>query len=317
MDIEPKLVSIILPTYNRAHLLPAAIDSVLAQTYKNWELIIWDDGSSDGTEKVIQAYSDKRIRFFRDENHGKSYALNQGLSLARGGLIAFLDDDDTWLPKKLSIQAVAMERYPQLDLFFGNYYNINVEDQSYDIGFNQTSDGLSRLVTNNLDGGVMIIQQKFLEGICRNNFMAFDTTMIQKRVFESIGYFNESLRNGEDLEFWWRFGMSDLKVAYTEEILLKRVKYPGSLSGRSVGSSLHRLESLNTCKELAIKQSHADLVSLLSPLYRNTWHNLIAAYGKEKDLVQAYSAFQHSVAYGFRPGALRLIAGAIYNTLKK
>lgn len=314
---EKPLVSILLPTYNRAHLLPRAIDSVLRQTYSNWELLIWDDGSSDDTGKVMKTYDDKRIQIFRDENHGKSYALNQGLSMAKGDLIAFLDDDDTWLPDKLSIQTTAIENHPELDLLFGNFYNNNVEDQSHDIGFNQTQDSLKILMTKNLGDGVFIIEQKFLEGICLDNFIAFDTTLFQKRVFRSIGNFNENLRTGMDFEFWWRFGLANLKVAYTDLILLRRVKYPGSLSGRSVGSLQHRIEMLNACKELAIQQNREELIRLLSPLYRNVWQNLINAYGCEGNISGAFKAFSSANQYGFSLGSFRLILGAILNSIVK
>lgn len=317
MDPEPELVSIILPTYNRAHLLPDAINSVLNQTYPYWELIIWDDGSTDDTKSVLAALKDTRVKCYREENHGMSYALNKGLELAKGDLIAFLDDDDTWLPEKLAIQVSVMEKFPQVDLVFGNFLNTNIEDSTQNLGFDQGEGSLAKLLTDEWDEDIWLITQGFLEGIAMDNFIAFDTVVTRRSVFESIGNFNENLRSGMDFEFWWRFGLADLNVAFTTEILLNRVKYPGSLSGRSVSSMLNRLEMLYTCKELAIGQNRVDLVGILSPLYRNTWHNLIAAYGKEKDFKKAYSAFRHSLDYGFRPGALRLLAKALINTFKR
>ena len=95
------LVSVILPTYNRARLVSRSINSVLKQTYNNFELIIIDDGSTDNTKQIINSFNDNRIVYLK-HNHNKhaSAARNTGIAKSKGELIAFLDDDDQWLPKK-------------------------------------------------------------------------------------------------------------------------------------------------------------------------------------------------------------------------
>lgn len=95
------LVSIITPTFNRAYIIKNPIESVLAQTYSNWEMIIVDDGSNDGTEKLIESYHDSRIRYVWQENKGQSAARNRGLEMARGEWITFLDSDNEFLPRFL------------------------------------------------------------------------------------------------------------------------------------------------------------------------------------------------------------------------
>ena len=316
MDIESALVSIILPTYNRAHLLSAAIDSVLAQTYQNWELIIWNDGSSDDTENVLRALSDPRIRCLTEDNHGQSYALNRSLEESQGEFIAFLDDDDQWLPMKLEMQVEVISEFPEIDLTFANFNNVDVEAKMQDVAFEQNAEGLAQLKTQRINEDWWLISEGFLEGVARENFIAFDSVMLTKNAIDIAGQFNESLKTAEDFEYWWRFGLAGMQAAYTEEILMNRNKYPGSLSGRSVGALHNRLITLDACRDLAAKREQPDLVELLEPLYRNTWHNLINAYGKEKDLQNAFSAFKQSLEYGFRPGALRLMAEAAFNTLK-
>ena len=102
--MEKSLVSIILPTYNRAEFIGKALDSVLAQTYGNWECVLIDDGSTDHTRDVLAAFDDSRIRFFRQENRGVSGARNAGIAACRGDVIALLDSDDEWLPAKLETQ---------------------------------------------------------------------------------------------------------------------------------------------------------------------------------------------------------------------
>lgn len=96
MNHHPPLASVILPTHNRAYVLWRAVQSVLAQTEKGWELIVVDDGSSDCTQRLLEEFRDRRIRLVRTENRGPSAARNQGVDLARGDYVAYLDSDNTW-----------------------------------------------------------------------------------------------------------------------------------------------------------------------------------------------------------------------------
>ena len=112
---EPGLVSCVIPVYNGARYLAESIESVLAQEYRPLEVIVVDDGSTDGTGAVLDAFGD-RIRSFRQENGGPSVARNRGMEMSRGEFIAFLDADDLWVPDKLRLQLDAMEARPYLDL---------------------------------------------------------------------------------------------------------------------------------------------------------------------------------------------------------
>jgi glycosyltransferase involved in cell wall biosynthesis len=105
------VVSIVMPTFNRAHLLPRAIKSVLHQTYQQFELIIVDDGSSDNTPEVIKSFTDPRINYIRfNDNRGQSIALNEGLNASKGLYITFLDDDDEFFPHTLEKEVTALEK---------------------------------------------------------------------------------------------------------------------------------------------------------------------------------------------------------------
>lgn len=108
--IEGKvLISVVIPTFNRAHLISETIESVLAQSYSNWELIIVDDGSTDDTQSLIRNFSDPRIRYSRIEHTGSFGAVrNLGIQASRGEFIAFLDSDDIWDPMKLEKQLHAI-----------------------------------------------------------------------------------------------------------------------------------------------------------------------------------------------------------------
>ena len=119
------LVSIIMPSYNTAKFIAETIDSVLAQTYTNWELIIVDDCSKDDTDAVVAAYSDQRIRYLKNEaNSGAAVSRNRALREAQGRWVAFLDSDDLWLPEKLEKQIAFMEG-EQVAFSYTNYEEID------------------------------------------------------------------------------------------------------------------------------------------------------------------------------------------------
>src|SRR3989304_3408450 len=118
------IISVILPTYNRAKLLQRAINSVLAQTYPYWELIVWDDGSTDTTREIVSSYKDDRIKYFSDINHGVAYARNRAVEVSTGKNLAFLDSDDEWIDGKLAVQVDILNTYSQIEVLFSDFTSI-------------------------------------------------------------------------------------------------------------------------------------------------------------------------------------------------
>lgn len=112
---EP-LISVIIPSYNRADIISRAIDSVIKQSYKNLEIVIVDDASKDNTEEVIRAIGEPRIRYIRHQtNGGADKARNTGVAAATGEYVAFLDSDDVWLPNKIELQLAAIQNHPEAE----------------------------------------------------------------------------------------------------------------------------------------------------------------------------------------------------------
>ena len=120
-------VSVIIPTYNRAELLKVAIASVLSQTYKDFEIIVIDDASHDNTQELLTSLKDKRIRYIRHETNKRiSAARNTGIVNSHGNYIAFLDDDDEWLPEKLQLQVDFLENSPPIiGVVYTGFYKID------------------------------------------------------------------------------------------------------------------------------------------------------------------------------------------------
>jgi len=309
-DLFP-LVSIILPTYNRAEWLPRAINSILAQTYPNWELIIWNDGSQDDSEKIIDEYKDSRFYYFFDRNHGMSYALNNAINKAQGEYIAFLDDDDQWTKPKLSYQMDLLTNNPDIDMIFGNFLNINLVSGENGIGFKQNAYAMRQLESRKIDSQAFSIIGNFFRSFCISNFIAFDTVIIRRATVNKVGRFNESLRNGMDFEYWWRMALLDGKMAYTNEIMLKRIKPPGSLSSSSILTYENTIKTLDSCLQESLIRSRKELIPYLNIPYRNTWQNMISYYGKTGEFKQILKAFIQSMKYGFRLGSIRLLVVAI------
>jgi len=115
-------VSVVIPTYNRAYVLARTLDSVLAQSHQDFEIVIVDDGSTDGTGEMVESRygGDPRIRYTWQENRGVTWARNRGLSLVRGAHVAFLDSDDTWKPWKLELQLACLRYFPAAGMVWTN-----------------------------------------------------------------------------------------------------------------------------------------------------------------------------------------------------
>lgn len=125
------LVSIIMPTYNRAAYIAETIHSIQQQTYANWELLIMDDGSDDRTKEIVLQLKqeDNRIQYYNDSRKGITGTLkNKGIQLAKGAVVAFMDSDDLWPEDKLSIQVRTMQEYPEAGYSFTNGYNFSDSD---------------------------------------------------------------------------------------------------------------------------------------------------------------------------------------------
>jgi len=312
MPNNPPQVSILLPTYNRLSYLPKAVNSVLNQTYQDWELIIWDDGSTDETGGYCQTLQDPRIRYFWHENRGVAFARNHALGHARGEYLAFLDSDDEWLQEKLSVQVGFLDQYPDLDFVFSNFYNVNLELNKSSVAFTEISASLEKLMTETVDD-ILLINDNFLESIAHENYIATDSVMMRKSVLEKFGGFNETLRNGEDFELWWRLGLAGVRMGYTETVLLNRYKAVDNLSGQSIESSNSAIKALDICAENANLSKREDLISHLRKPYRNAWQNLIMLYGREGRKKEMIKAFRESSKHGLRPGAVKLLVKGILN----
>ena len=219
------LVSVIIPTHNRAWALAGAIDSVLAQNYKNFELIVIDDGSTDNTSDLIDGYSGK-LALIRQENAGVSAARNRGIESSRGEFIAFLDSDDTWLPQKLSRQMDFMGRYPEALIC-----------QTQEIWIRNNTRVNPRSCHKKPSG--MIFESSL--ALC---LVSPSAVMMKKNLFDKVGLFDEGLPACEDYDLWLRVGCRYPVYLVDEPLVIKRGGHADQLS-RAPGLDRFRVQALH------------------------------------------------------------------------
>jgi len=192
--MNPK-VSVIIPTYNRANLLPRAINSVLSQTFQDFELIVVDDASIDNTKEVVENFQkkDKRIRYIQRKNSGggPTKAINAGLKVAQGEYISFLEDDDEWLPEKTEKQLELFRKSKKKNLGFVGC-NVLIIDEK-----------LKTTKTYNLPKYKdNVFLKKLLVG--SKFFFNFSILIVKKEVVSEVGFLDENLKIAADQDIYLR-----------------------------------------------------------------------------------------------------------------
>ena len=182
-------VSVIIPTYNRSNFILETLESVFAQTYSDYEIIVINDGSTDDTEDILKPLiSSGSIRYLFQANQGESAARNHGIRLAHGRYIAFLDSDDLILPKKLEKQVEFLENNPEIGFVHSSFVRFN--DSGEEIGFRDTSHLTGWVYPDYLlDWSVLIPPS---------------TVMVCAEIFSEVGGFLVGMRWGPDLDMWRR-----------------------------------------------------------------------------------------------------------------
>lgn len=196
MDQAPSRVSVIIPVYNHANYIAAALESVLAQSRPAYEIIVVDDGSQDGSPEIAQRYP--QVRLFKKPNGGIASARNAGLRSATGDSLAFLDADDFWMPDKLRLQREAFARRPDLDMVFGTVRQF-----------------LSPDLTEK-ERAQRKIEQEILPGRSPGSLL------VRRASFDKVGEFHEGLRNAEFVDWYARAKALSLKDEMLPDIVYER-----------------------------------------------------------------------------------------------
>lgn len=187
-------ISIIIPLYNKEHFVLGTIQSVLNQTFQDWEMIIINDGSTDNSGAIAQSIKDSRILYFEQENQGLSATRNRGIHIAKGEFIALLDADDTWYPNYLETMVKLTEDYPCFSIF---------------------GTGQKNRPINTLPSGVSII-----DDYCTYEYVYWVGSMvIRKKVYDEVGDFRVGVTPHEDTDMWLRMSCKYKAVYLNEELV--------------------------------------------------------------------------------------------------
>lgn len=198
---EPK-ISVVIATFNSAKFINSAIDSVLLQTFGDFELVIIDDGSVDNTGDIVGSYTDARIRYFYQENKSLPVARNNGVARSSGEYLTFLDADDTFLPEKLEIQFRVLERRQGIGLLASGYEFVD-------------------------EGGNVINQVKPWEGRAEINLWTLLTggltathaVLIRREKFEKVGGFDPAFLQAPDMDLWFRLALAGCPMIWEPAIV--------------------------------------------------------------------------------------------------
>lgn len=247
-DIGLGKVTVIIPTYNRGNMITRSIQSVLQQTYKEIELIVVDDGSTDNTEQVVRDIKDERLRYIKmEKNCGPSAARNMGICCAQGQYIAFQDSDDYWYPKKLQIQLAEIERDKNCQMVFCAYINKGKGDDFK----------IPREDYFEVSG----CEHGMLDHFLISNKAGTPSMLIKSDFIRTSGVFNEELFSLEDWEFALRI-VDKGKVCFINQALFESNYSP---------------EGVNSVSGYAKADAQIYILSIYWKKYRNKsiFHNII------------------------------------------
>jgi len=228
LNVKSPSVSVIVTTYNRLNLLPETLGSILSQTFTDFELIIVDNMSMDGTLEYVTALTDSRIRYFRNPNNGViAVNRNYGIQQALGKYIAFCDDDDLWMLEKLSRQVALLEKSPEVALCYTNAESF--------VG-NKTI--LSKMIRR-------VVHKNHFWQLLRGNFIPNSSVLIRSNVFDELGLLSEDSLLREDYEMCLRIARNHSVLGIDESLIRYRV-HVGNVAGNRVSETLRAIRTVKS-----------------------------------------------------------------------
>jgi glycosyltransferase involved in cell wall biosynthesis len=203
------MISVVIPAFNAGRFIKRTVDSILAQTYRDYEVIVVDDASTDNTSEAVKSYGSK-VRYIYQENAGDGPARNTGIHAARGEWIAFLDHDDEWLAEKLRLQFELLDRNPDLRWCAANFYKQS--DQRRTAAVDPAD------MCRDLAGKDYF--ESFFGVVQKRGFIFLTTTMlVHREAFEQAGFFDSCWLRCADLDMWWRIAYRFPAIGYVPQPL--------------------------------------------------------------------------------------------------
>ena len=286
---EYPLVSVVIPSYNRAQYIAETIDSVLGQTHRNVEVIIIDDGSTDTTDEVVKPYL-SQVKYIRQENAERGASRNHGLRVAMGEYISFLDSDDVWLPTKLEHDLKIFNRMPNVGLVCSNAVQIDASGKQL------------RLLTPRAYSG------QVTDRLIENNFILMATHLVKAEAVRELDGFREEreLSGSEDWELWVRLSTA-VDFYHSNEVTAKIRTHDANTMGdadgmnRSMSYALDIMESsdyLSTFQRSRLGRARG-VVSLVNAINYCSARNYRKAISELKKALVRYPAVCFDPRFGY------------------
>ncbi len=289
MPTKPPLVSVIMTIYNNADYLRAAIDSILEQSFGDYEFIIIDDGSKDNSSTIVSTYKDKRIRFTSRPNKGLPASLNEGIAMATGKYIARQDADDISVHDRFQKQVAWLEKHPEVGLLGTNYLEMDAQGELIKVRnvFTQPDDLKLTLVFSN----------QFAHG----------SVMLRSSLLKKVGQYNETISSAQDYDLWTR--ISRVSPVYNlKDTLYHWRLYDAGFSSKNPGITEDQAETVRR-REFDHFCNHINEYKLLS------WHPLSTQQGMKKYLEMKSTLYREMALqyayHGYRRYAIPVSVVAI------
>jgi glycosyltransferase involved in cell wall biosynthesis len=286
-------VSVVIPAHNAARWLGETLDSVRAQSFTDWECIVVDDGSTDGTRALVARHADEpRIRYLFQEKQERAAARNRGIAASSGPLVAFLDADDRWCPEKLAAQVSALRAAPAAGLCYTHARFVDVDGRP--LPFRKPPRTIAGLVFPEL---------------MRGNVLVIASVVVRRACLDAVGAFDASLPvyGCEDWDLWLRLARRYPVVAVDEELVLYR-RHPGNTGWEQVlASALAVIDKWYADPETA-RQAGISRAAVRALHY---WYNAAAVESRAAALQLARRAWQESPGSIVSRSALAALAALV------
>lgn len=279
------LVSVIIPTYNNGRYVAETVRTVLSQTFTDLEVIVVDDGSTDGTAEELAVF-EGRIRYVRQQNGGPAKARNRGISASTGQYLAFCDADDLWLPTKVEKQVDFLNRHADHRMV---YSDLLVFDTRPDNVIHP-----SWLAVKQFDAGGMIVAQ-----LLRECFILTSSVLVRRECLSMVGGFDEELPLRQDYDLWLRIAR-EFAIGKMDEVLVLKREHDSN-----IGSD-DRLANECLVRVMEKVRAHADGLgeagrAILRARLAETYFNYGYACFVNEELGRAAEAFRHASRYATSP----------------
>ena len=297
MNSSTPAVSVVITCYNYGAYVASCLNSVYSQSYKNYEIIIVNDGSTDNSEEQIKPYlKNGSIKYIKQENKGQANAKNKGIQESSGAYIAFLDADDLWAPEKLE---------KQIPLFQNQKAGVVYSGQKF-------IDHEGKIIPGPPFRKTLIRKSgKITEALFMDNFVPFSSAVVRKKCFTDFGGFDESLSMGIDWDLWLRISTGYSFEYVDEPLLIYRIGHPGQMSKNE--TKRHECSDRIMSKFLE-EHPHEISKQLLNDAMSFTYCNR-AIYYSPRDLSLSNQYYKQSIS--LKPLQKAAYIGIIKNIIKR